>query len=156
VGGSSQPYPRLNPTSSALMAMSGLRRALAVCKCSDGIAMTTSDFSLKGPALLRTSIICLIEARVPLHFQFPTIRAFLDDVKGDRMLSSVTVPRSVIVMPSMGLCSVIVMPFMGLCSVIVMPFMGLCSVIVIHSAVLRSVIVLRADIVVSPSGTICG
>jgi hypothetical protein len=41
----------------------------------EGAAMTTSEFALNGPALFNTSAMDLILATVPLHFQFPPIRA---------------------------------------------------------------------------------
>lgn len=37
--------------------------------------MTTSELGLKAPALFRTSAIARTLATVPLHFQFPPIRA---------------------------------------------------------------------------------
>ncbi len=41
----------------------------------DGAAMTTSELELSAPALFNTSAIDLMLAVVPLHFQFPPIRA---------------------------------------------------------------------------------
>lgn len=56
--------------------MSDLRIDFRVVKCSEGAAITTSEFELRGPALFNISAIALMLDVVPLHFQFPPIRAF--------------------------------------------------------------------------------
>jgi hypothetical protein len=42
----------------------------------EGAAITTSELAENGPALLRTFTIDLMDSTVPLHFQFPPMRAF--------------------------------------------------------------------------------
>jgi hypothetical protein len=70
------PYPFLKPTSSADTAISGRKRVFIVPRWIEGAAMTTSELAEKGPALLRTFTIDLMDSTVPLHFQFPPMRAF--------------------------------------------------------------------------------
>ena len=45
----------------------------------------TSEFAENGPAALRTEIIFLTDSTVPLHFQFPPIRAFCIQPKSSEL-----------------------------------------------------------------------
>lgn len=48
-----------------------------VGKWIEGAAITTSELTLKCPALLRASAICRIDATVPLLFQLPPMSALI-------------------------------------------------------------------------------